>query len=144
MQVFNAKADTGRPGSLLQGVSHVPQRCVPQIHAGAEELAFSSPTLGGPQGLWHVLPSDVWRRAWGCCLLPQKQKKSPMAGSACRKLSLEPASLTFHFKTWKPAQEGCPADLRGWVWPAVSVWSHVQAHACDCELTCTKVLCRYN
>ena len=43
-------------------------------HTLGLRAAFSSLTLGGPQGLRHILPSDVWRRAWGCGLVLRKQK----------------------------------------------------------------------
>ena len=114
MQAFNAKADTGCPGSLLQGVSHIPQRCVPQIHAGADGWL-------SPARLWEdrkdcgtssLLMSGGGLGAAAWCHGSKR--------SACRKLCVEPATLTFHFKTWKPAQQGCPADLQGWVWPVVS------------------------
>ena len=110
MQAFNAKADTGCPGSLLQGVSHIPQRCVPQIHAGADGWL-------SPARLWEdrkdcgtssLLMSGGGLGAAAWCHGSKR--------SARRKMCMEPATLTFQDVETCP--EGCPADLQGWVgWP---------------------------
>ena len=75
-----------------------------QAHTGAEGC-----------GTFSLLVSEGGLAAW----CHGNKSESPTAGSACRKLCVEPDTLTFHVKTWTPAQQGCSADLQAWVWPVV-------------------------
>lgn len=97
-----------QPGAFRHSETRASGKLMLGLRAG-----ISSPTLGGPQGL-HTSPLLMSGGGLGAAFWCHRSKRS-----ACGKLCVESATLTFHLKTRKPSQQGCPAHLQGWVWPAV-------------------------